>query len=315
MEIISVLLCTYNEPLKYLKLSIESILSQTYTNIQLIIVNDNPKRADMADLLAAYAREDSRIKYIVNPSNIGLVSSLNAGLKDAIGEYIARMDADDIATKDRLEKQLEFLQVKSYDMVGCNAIKIDENGKEIGYLNVPTAHEKIKEYQLYGGCVLHPTWLGKREVFEKLNGYRLVYACEDFDFILRVIQNGFKIGNMPAYGLYYRIRTESVSSKANIRQKLTMYYLIDNGAYQNVPSVEMLEKYLNSVKYKDDFVRNIKKYKYYVAIPVIYILYSAVHTLIIVTSGKYAGLKPGFGIFEKEFLVFLSVIDRLVVTK
>ena len=92
MEIISVLLCTYNEPLKYLKLSIESILSQTYTNIQLIIVNDNPKRADMADLLAAYAREDSRIKYIVNPSNIGLVSSLNAGLKDAIGEYIARMD-------------------------------------------------------------------------------------------------------------------------------------------------------------------------------------------------------------------------------
>ena len=58
----------------------------------------------------------------------------------------------------------------------------------------------------------------------------------------------------------------------------------------------------NIVKYKDDFVRNIKKYKYYVAIPVIYILYSAVHTLIIVTSGKYAGLKPGFGIFEKEFL-------------
>ena len=167
--------------------------------------------------------------------------------------FVARMDADDIATKDRLEKQLEFLQVKSYDMVGCNAIKIDENGKEIGYLNVPTAHEKIKEYQLYGGCVLHPTWLGKREVFEKLNGYRLVYACEDFDFILRAIQNGFKIGNMPAYGLYYRIRTESVSSKANIRQKLTMYYLIDNGAYQNVPSVEMLEKYLNSVKYKDDF--------------------------------------------------------------
>ena len=52
----------------------------------------------------------------------------------------------------------------------------------------------------------------------------------------------------------------------------------------------------NIVKYKDDFVRNIKKYKYYVAIPVIYILYSAVHTLIIVTSGKYAGLKPGFGI-------------------
>ena len=49
---------------------------------------------------------------------------------------------------------------------------------------------------------------------------------------------------------------------------------------------------------------NIKKYKYYVAIPVIYILYSAVHTLIIVTSGKYAGLKPGFGIFEKKFLVF-----------
>ena len=254
MEIISVLLCTYNEPLKYLKLSIESILSQTYTNIQLIIVNDNPKREDMADLLASYAREDSRIKYIVNSSNIGLVGSLNIGLKNAVGEFIARMDADDIATRDCLEKQLEFLKIKNYDLVGCNAIKIDEDGKEIGCLNVPTAFEKIKEYQLYGGCVLHPTWLGKREVFEKLKGYRSVYACEDFDFILRAIQNGFKIGNMPTYGLYYRIRTGSVSSKANIRQKLTMYYLIDNGAYLNVPSVEMLERYLNSVKYKDDFV-------------------------------------------------------------
>lgn len=254
MKIISVLLCTYNEPLKYLKLSIESILSQTYTNIQLIIVNDNPKREDMADLLASYAREDSRIKYIVNSSNIGLVGSLNIGLKNAVGEFIARMDADDIATRDRLEKQLEFLKIKNYDLVGCNAIKIDEDGKEIGCLNVPTAFEKIKEYQLYGGCVLHPTWLGKREVFEKLKGYRSVYACEDFDFILRAIQNGFKIGNMPTYGLYYRIRTGSVSSKANIRQKLTMYYLIDNGAYLNVPSVEMLERYLNSVKYKDDFV-------------------------------------------------------------
>lgn len=253
MEIISVLLCTYNEPLKYLKLSIESILSQTYTNIQLIIVNDNPKREDMADLLASYAREDSRIKYIVNSSNIGLVGSLNIGLKNAVGEFIARMDADDIATRDRLEKQLEFLQIKNYDLVGCNAIKMDEDGKEIGCLNVPTAFEKIKEYQLYGGCVLHPTWLGKREVFEKLKGYRSVYACEDFDFILRAIQNGFKIGNMPTYGLYYRIRTGSVSSKANIRQKLTMYYLIDNGAYLNVPSVEMLERYLNSVQYKDDF--------------------------------------------------------------
>ncbi len=62
----------------------------------------------MADLLAAYAREDSRIKYIVNPSNIGLVSSLNAGLKNAIGKYIARMDVDDIANKRSLRKQPEF---------------------------------------------------------------------------------------------------------------------------------------------------------------------------------------------------------------
>lgn len=61
----------------------------------------------------------------------------------------------------------------------------------------------------------------------------------------------------------------------------------------------------NAIKYKDDFVKNLRHYRYYVAIPVVYILYSAIHTLIIVSSGKYAELKPGFGIFEKEFLVFL----------
>lgn len=64
----------------------------------------------------------------------------------------------------------------------------------------------------------------------------------------------------------------------------------------------------NIFRYKDDFVKNIKKYKYYLAVPVVYILYSAVHTLLIVNSGKYADVRPGFGIFEKELLVFLLIV-------
>ena len=139
MPKISVVMPAYNAE-KYIGEAIESILNQTFKDFEFIIINDGS-----VDHTKEIIREynDPRIVLLENDKNRGIVLSLNKGLDAATGKYIARMDADDIATKDRLEKQLEFLQVKSYDMVGCNAIKIDENGKEIGYLNFPTAHEII----------------------------------------------------------------------------------------------------------------------------------------------------------------------------
>ena len=105
MELISVLMSTYNETESELSQSIESILHQTYRNIQFLIVNDNPANPTLAHTLSRYAASDSRIQIVENEQNLGLVASLNRGWKLAKGQYIARMDADDIALPHRLESE------------------------------------------------------------------------------------------------------------------------------------------------------------------------------------------------------------------
>ena len=260
MDLITILLSAYNEQIYMIKKSVESILSQTYTNIEVILINDNPQYMELDQLFKKYRSRDARVRYVYHEENKGLVYSLNEGIKMATGNYVARMDADDISYCDRLEKQIKFLKSNQYDMVGCNVIKIDENEKYIKELRVPEKFESIKKYQKYGNCMLHPTWLVKREVYVKLDGYRKIYACEDYDFVLRAIISGFKLGNLPEYKLYYRIRSNSISVTSNVKQKLTMYFLIRNGMYREVVSVEKIDEYLNSNSYKKN-ERKLQKYE------------------------------------------------------
>ena len=125
---ISVLMCTYNEKVIELKESIESILNQSYANFEFIIVNDGPDNVKGKNVLNYYAQKDKRIKIIENEINIGLAASLNKGLDFCNGEYLARMDADDISMPDRLEKEMEFLKKYSLDLVSCFEIRINETG-------------------------------------------------------------------------------------------------------------------------------------------------------------------------------------------
>ena len=107
--IISVIMSVYNEPLDWVQESIDSILQQTFGNFEFIIINDNPNNKELFDFLITNKIKDNRIIIINNDENIGLTKSLNKGLERAKGEYIARMDADDISLPERLEKQINFL--------------------------------------------------------------------------------------------------------------------------------------------------------------------------------------------------------------
>ena len=256
---ISVILSVYNESTDFIKKSIMSILEQTYRNLELIIINDNPKRKELEMILSEYQNADKRVRYLKNKDNIGLVESLNKGIKYAQGEYIARMDADDIAVDRRLEWQLEHLIKNELDIVGGNIDKIDENGKEIGSLYVPIEHGDIVRYQKYGSCVLHPTWLVKRSVYLALGGYRNVQACEDYDFLLRAISQGYKLGNISKIVLKYRVRADGISGQNSARQKLLTFYLASNmDNIQNISS-EMINGYINSDKFERD-LKIIKRY-------------------------------------------------------
>ena len=226
---VSVIMSTYKEPKSYVKLSVESILNQSYKSIEYIVIVDDPTNIDLIDLLKNYAEKDKRIRFFINNKNLGLTASLNRALQYANGEYIARMDADDISSANRIEEQLAFLQRHNLDLVGGNVQDIDENGN---ILSNPTVYPKfsssISKKAEYSSPLAHPTWLGKKEVFERLNGYQEIDACEDYDFLVRAILAGFKIGNVQATVLQYRINPHSISSTKKARQKTALFFVREN---------------------------------------------------------------------------------------
>ena len=120
MDLVSVLMSTYKEPVSWIEKSVESILSQTYTNIEYVIVIDDPTNKEVVDFLNRKEESDSRIVLVKNEKNIGLVDSLNKGLEYCSGSYIARMDADDISMQNRIEKRMELAKKECADIVGAN---------------------------------------------------------------------------------------------------------------------------------------------------------------------------------------------------
>jgi len=123
---VTVLMSVYNGE-KYLREAIDSILNQTFTDFEFLIVNDGSTDRT-AEILRSY--DDPRIIIINNEKNIGLTKSLNIGLRMAKGEYIARMDADDVSMPERLQKQIELLnQKKNTGLVGTYYTIINEKGK------------------------------------------------------------------------------------------------------------------------------------------------------------------------------------------
>ena len=107
---VSVVMSVYKEPVEWLHESIDSILNQTFSGFEYIIICDNPEYEEGILLLKGYAKKDNRIRLIFNKENIGLTKSLNIGISIAQGDYIARMDADDISEAKRFEKQLDFFE-------------------------------------------------------------------------------------------------------------------------------------------------------------------------------------------------------------
>ena len=254
---ISIIMSTYKEEENLLRESIESILNQTYKDFEFIIILDHPENDLHKRIIEKYSKIDNRIRFFVNEKNIGLTGSLNRGLSLAKGEYIARMDADDISLPYRLERQLEYIKKNQYDLIGGITQMIDEEGNSIFSIQkVPTDFNKIKKALRYGQCIAHPTWLGRKEVFDCLNGYRNIPLCEDFDFTLRAVLNGFKISNLNETVLKYRMTKNSISRNNLYDQYLYMKYITNEYSNGNIASVENAKEYVKNHLNK----KNAEKY-------------------------------------------------------
>ena len=255
-KLVSVIMAVYKEEKYMLTESIKSILKQTYSNFEFIIIIDNPNDSWRREFINSF--NDNRIKLIVNDSNLGLSQSLNKALKYATGEYIARMDADDISREDRLEKQKDFIEKNDCDLCGSNFFTFSDK-QDFQSIKMPEFNESIKKILNYTNCMGHPTWFGKRTVFIKNNGYRNVFSCEDYDFLLRSIANNFILGNIQEELLYYRLNLNSISRKNAGKQVLIANYLAKNFRKGKIIAEENIEEFLQSEKFKSE----VKKYDEY----------------------------------------------------
>ena len=226
MKKISVIMSIYNEKKEWLQESIESILNQTYSNLQFVIVLDNPDNNMARGMVEDYLKKDCRITFVENDNNIGLVASLNKALGYADGEFIARMDADDISMKDRFDKEIEILGKENVDIVTSDIDLLYDEDNKIVHKKVGTfSNEGFNKVVRYGNLSTHPTWLVRRKVYDVLDGYRELKYCEDYDFILRAIQSGFKCYRIGESLLKYRIRSSGISQTFSTEQDIKARYL------------------------------------------------------------------------------------------
>jgi len=201
--LVSVILPTYNR-VKYIRKAIESVLGQTYRNLELIIINDG-SNDKTSKVIYGFAKKDQRVKTIKNETNIGLVKSLNKGITKSKGKYIARIDDDDVwSDKQKLEKQIEFLENNSdYVLTGGGMIKINEKGREIVRYMLPEEDEDIRRAILQNNCFAHSAVVFKKESWQSAGGYdETLDFSEDWDLWMKFGKLG-KYYNFQKYFLIY----------------------------------------------------------------------------------------------------------------
>lgn len=223
---ISVLMSIYNEKIEFVKKAVDSILNQSYKELELIIVLDNPGYAEMQEMLNTYEAADARVKIRVNQQNIGLARSLNYAMDNAHGEYLARMDADDISNPTRLEEELNYLITQNLDIVGCAVNKIDKNDTVWGEIRLFSDDlQLIKELLPIQNVIVHPTVLMRTDVIRSVGGYRNFASCQDYDLWLRLLTSGYRIGILNRKLFQFRRHENSITATKRFNQVLNEMYI------------------------------------------------------------------------------------------
>lgn len=203
--LVSVLMPTYNAE-RYLGEAIDSILAQTLSAFECLVVDDGSTDGTL-DLVRAYQRRDRRIRFLACP-RAGIATALNAGLAATPYPFLARMDADDRTSPDRLAQQVAYLLSHPECVaVGGQAVLIDPEGLPICPFTVPLEHAEIDGAHLagVGGRLLHGAATFRTEALRSVGGWRATYEpAEDFDLSLRLAEVGV-LANLPAPTLEYRM--------------------------------------------------------------------------------------------------------------
>ncbi len=214
---VSVAMAVYNAEC-YVSEAIDSILNQTFTDFELLIIDDGSTDGSLK-ILQDYAAKDDRIS-INHQENQGIFRTRNTLLHQSRGEFIAVMDADDIALPERLERQVAFLQQhQEVVCVGSSLDWIDEKGRFIGHNPMPESDEELQRFMIGGISLMHhPTVMARRSVILQVGGYDDTFKTSgDLDLWLRMGEIG-KLANIKESLTHYRLHSRSITSAKQKQQ-------------------------------------------------------------------------------------------------
>ncbi len=203
---------------EFLKLSLDSMLSQTHPCKELILVCDGRLGDKLDELINEYEKQYKNIiKVIRFGSPRGVGGCANAALKAAESGYIVKMDSDDIACPDRCQRQLSlFAADPDLDMCGAFIEEFDSQSNErLSIKRTPVTHEEIMRYAKRRNPFNNPTLVYKRSKALEVGGYSKIKRCEDYDFVVKMLANGAKGENIPEVLVRYRVTADNLSRRKN----------------------------------------------------------------------------------------------------
>ncbi len=246
-QLISVILPVFNAA-HYLDLSISSILNQTYSNLELLAIYDQSSDNSL-EILKKFKKIDYRVKILFNKTN-NLSDALNLGIYNSRGDYIARMDADDISEITRLEFQLENMTKNDSDICGSHFIRIDKNGNLIDSKLMPLRKEAVSAQLITNVPFAHGSVMIKKK-FLKINhlSYCNIGRSEDYRLWIEFYEKNAKFSNVDKFLYRYRIYADSLSLKSY------------NQSYKDYKDIRLNFIQNNKLRIENDLKKHIKSHK------------------------------------------------------
>ena len=239
---ISVIMSIFDQDV-FLEDAIKSILNQTYNNFELLIIDDC---STDNSLKIINSFNDTRIKIYQNKKRIGLSKNLNFLINKSRGDYIARMDGDDISLASRLEKQIAFLNKNpQVVLVGCWATIINQHGKEVGKLQYLINYQDIKRTILSYNPFIHPSICFRKEIIQEIGGYdEQLFYCQDYDLFLRLAAR-YSCMNIPEFLFKFRWLPDFTKQKEQHLTALKIRFkAINNYGYNKLEIIKLVRPFV-----------------------------------------------------------------------
>jgi glycosyltransferase involved in cell wall biosynthesis len=228
---ISVVMPVYNAQ-QDLHEAIESVLDQSFADFELLIIDDG-STDESVQIIRSF--EDSRIRLISQPRNLGLVAALNKGLSEARGQFIARMDGDDICLPDRFVLQLQIMQDQQLDICGSHWAQIDESGHQLSTLYAPRLADEVIATLATTVPYAHGSVMIKKSFLDDHDLHYTPGFAEDYQLWIRLLECGAKFGIADKILYLHRTHQKSITQTKYREQAQAAKFLRRSFVSNNIP--------------------------------------------------------------------------------